>query len=419
MVTSSNSSNWWPVVYVRLIDDPNNAKCTHHSIQDDILRSAAALVTGDIVREINEAGVFSLQADEKKDLTKEEELSLARYVKDDQTKERFIKFTACSDLTALNLCDTILNTIRENAVSIAQCVAQCYGGAFVMCGHLSGVQQRIKVHSHRVIYTHCFAHSLNLVVMEVVGAIWKVGDMLAVLQRKHNFLSTTVVHARFVAAQKTICHARANLELQFQVSSCFIVHLCKMKFIVSWCKVKPRRRYLKHCIQTMRTFLDSLVPPNVDPIWDEILEEAQGSSLNVTFRLFFSVLFFEHVPTMQQTTLETIKVGWLPQKCFLPLRQKVADKLDKRFLNEENNVVYSGVVSLTPGLMRALVNLHSITKFCRHCGLIEEDSRPLLSEIYLLADIFFPLWKNQWFCITIHTIYVWQQLRLHSSESEY
>lgn len=192
-----------------------------------------------------------------------------------------------------------------------------------------------------------------------------------------------------------------------------------MKFIVSWCKVKPRRRYLKHCIQTMRTFLDSLVPPNVDPIWDEILEEAQGSSLNVTFRLFFSVLFFEHVPTMQQTTLETIKVGWLPQKCFLPLRQKVADKLDKRFLNEENNVVYSGVVSLTPGLMRALVNLHSITKFCRHCGLIEEDSRPLLSEIYLLADIFFPLWKNQWFCITIHTIYVWQQLRLHSSESEY
>ena len=65
-----------PVVHVRLIDDPNNAKCTHHSIQDDILRSAAALVTGDIVCEINEAGVFSLQADGKKDLTKEEELSL-------------------------------------------------------------------------------------------------------------------------------------------------------------------------------------------------------------------------------------------------------------------------------------------------------------------------------------------------------
>ena len=92
-------------------------------------------------------------------------------MKDDQTKDRFIKFTAYIDLTALNLCDTILNTLHDNAGSIAQCIAQCYGGAFVMCGHLSGVQQRIKVHSHRAIYTHCFAHRLNLVVMEVVGAI--------------------------------------------------------------------------------------------------------------------------------------------------------------------------------------------------------------------------------------------------------
>ena len=97
-----------------------------------VLRSAAALVTEGIVCEINEAGVFSLQADETKDLAKVEQLLLyLRYVKDGQIKDRFIKFTACSDLTALSLCDTILNTLRDNAVSIDQKCCTCYDDAAV------------------------------------------------------------------------------------------------------------------------------------------------------------------------------------------------------------------------------------------------------------------------------------------------
>ena len=117
--------------------------------------------------------------------------------------------------------------------------------------------------------------------VDVAGAIGRVGDMFAVLQRMHNFLSTTVVHARFVAGQKTIyndsrvweipslsdtrwiCRHDAVLSvtrtflaigttidhfadeggdrgnnaraLQFQVNSCFIVQLCIMKFILKIC----------------------------------------------------------------------------------------------------------------------------------------------------------------------------------------
>ena len=51
-------SEYNAVVHVRLTDGPNNTKYTHHSIQDDILPSAAALVTEDIVREINERASF-------------------------------------------------------------------------------------------------------------------------------------------------------------------------------------------------------------------------------------------------------------------------------------------------------------------------------------------------------------------------
>ena len=60
--------------------------------------------------------------------------------------------------------------------------AQCYDGASVMSDHLSGVQQRIKEHCARAIYIHCFAHRLNLVVVDVAGAIGRLADMFAVLQ---------------------------------------------------------------------------------------------------------------------------------------------------------------------------------------------------------------------------------------------
>ena len=81
---------------------------------------------------------------------------------------------------------------------------------------------RIKEHSPRAIYIHCFADRLNLVVVDVAGAIGHVGGMFAVLQRMHNLLSTTVVHARFVAPQKTIYHDSRVWEISSLSDTCWV-----------------------------------------------------------------------------------------------------------------------------------------------------------------------------------------------------
>ena len=54
----------------------------------------------------------------------------------------------------------------------------------------------------------------------------------------------------------------------------FILKICNDASVLLQGKTETLPEALK-CIQTMRTFLDRPIPPNVDLIWDEIWEEAQ------------------------------------------------------------------------------------------------------------------------------------------------
>ena len=135
----------------------------------------------------------------------EGQLSLClRYIKNDEIKESFINFTACNEFSAAALCENILNTLRDEGVPLEGCIGQCYDGSSVMSGHLSGVQLRIREHCPSALYIHCFAHRLNLVVVDVAGAVGLVADMFGVLQKIHNFMYTSMVHIKFVEAQKNI-----------------------------------------------------------------------------------------------------------------------------------------------------------------------------------------------------------------------
>ena len=41
---------------------------------------------------------------------------------------------------------------------------QCYDGCSIMTGHRNGVVFQIKEEEKRALYTHCYAHSLNLAI---------------------------------------------------------------------------------------------------------------------------------------------------------------------------------------------------------------------------------------------------------------
>ena len=55
-------------------------------------------------------------------------------------------------------------------------VSQGYDGASVMSGACSGVQQRIKQVVPHAVYIHCYAHTLNLVLVDSVKMIPSASD---------------------------------------------------------------------------------------------------------------------------------------------------------------------------------------------------------------------------------------------------
>lgn len=91
-----------------------------------------------------------------------------RYAKGLDVHERFLGFLEVSEgHDASFLANTILNFLHKSNLSNSNIIAQSHDGANVMSGHLGGVQAKIKVKHPTAIYTHCMAHRLNLVIVEM------------------------------------------------------------------------------------------------------------------------------------------------------------------------------------------------------------------------------------------------------------
>jgi len=91
-------------------------------------------------------------------------------VVDLQVYERFIGFVnVSSGQDANNIIAAITDFFKTQTIdiSILKIIAQSYDGASVMNGRLNGVQVKIKELYPSAIYTHCMAHRLNLVVVDM------------------------------------------------------------------------------------------------------------------------------------------------------------------------------------------------------------------------------------------------------------
>ena len=140
---------------------PNNAKYTSKVVQNDLLKAAGDVVIKQITDEIKDAEGFAVIADEARDVSKKEQLSLClRYVnKNLEVNERFVGFSDLCDLDAKALAEKIVVRLQVLGLDVKQCIAQCYDGASVMSGQVSGVQQRLReIVGNGCVYIHCHAH---------------------------------------------------------------------------------------------------------------------------------------------------------------------------------------------------------------------------------------------------------------------
>ena len=161
------------VVEERLQCGPRNAIYTSPEVQNTLLNILANMVRRTICSGVRDAGVFSLLADETKDCSKQEQLAIVlRYVDSKAVlHEHFITYVQATSLTAESLVKYILDTLRDFHLDSKCIISQGYDGASVMSGKLSGVQQRLREIAPQAIYIHCYAHTLNLVLVDCVKMI--------------------------------------------------------------------------------------------------------------------------------------------------------------------------------------------------------------------------------------------------------
>ena len=137
-----------PVIADRVKDGPKNEKYTSSAIQNEIIQTLASMVKEEIAESGKSSRYFFIQADEAKDVSKTEQLSLVVrffYETSCSIQECFISFTPMIMLDAASITDTILRSLEMLGLDYqSSLVGLRFDGASVMSGKLSGVQKRMR-----------------------------------------------------------------------------------------------------------------------------------------------------------------------------------------------------------------------------------------------------------------------------------
>ena len=105
-----------------------------------------------------------------------------------------------TNVDAKSLCDAILSTLASLGLNCI-IVAQCYDGASVMSGDVSGVQARLREFHKSALYVHCYAHRLNLVIVDAAHHVQSAGEFFSVIEMLYVFLTRQKVHEVLIRRQ--------------------------------------------------------------------------------------------------------------------------------------------------------------------------------------------------------------------------
>ena len=159
----------------------------------------------EITDRVKEAGVYSIIADETPDTSKKEQLSLVvRYVNKGVVEERLLAVKTVNETDAVTLLKTVTEELEECGISISMLRGQCYDGASNVSGIHAGLQALMRNLSPTALYTHCYAHVLNLVIVDSMTNNRVARDFFGTLQNLYVFIETcTKRHALFCKFQET------------------------------------------------------------------------------------------------------------------------------------------------------------------------------------------------------------------------
>ncbi|XP_060854883.1 zinc finger MYM-type protein 1-like [Metopolophium dirhodum] len=165
--------------------------------QNQIISSVAKCIKTSINSEIKTSKYFSVSIDTTFDYSRREQLAfIIRYVSFEGPspviKERLLSLKESPQAKGSQLFSLFQDICLENNLKWkTMLVGQSYDGANNMRGQYQGLQAFIKGINPAAIYTWCYAHRLNLIVVQVTSSSPDSVNLFGNLEELYNFISSS------------------------------------------------------------------------------------------------------------------------------------------------------------------------------------------------------------------------------------
>lgn len=108
--------------------------------------------------------------DETTDVSNKEQLTVVmRWIDENfDVFEEFLGMYSLQSTSAQSIVSAITDTLVRFQISMTKIRGQCYDGCSVMAGARGGVAAKIQQIEPRAVFTHCYGHTLNLDVSDII-----------------------------------------------------------------------------------------------------------------------------------------------------------------------------------------------------------------------------------------------------------
>ncbi|XP_046857691.1 52 kDa repressor of the inhibitor of the protein kinase-like [Xenia sp. Carnegie-2017] len=135
--------------------------------QNKLIKCCGEVITDKIISDLKASRFYSVIADEARDISNTEQMSLVlRFIDQNMDiREEFVGFLPCKwGLKGEQLAKVVLDALGNLGLSIADCRGQGYDGAGAVAGHINGMAAHLRRLNDKALFTHCYSHRLNLAI---------------------------------------------------------------------------------------------------------------------------------------------------------------------------------------------------------------------------------------------------------------
>lgn len=154
-----------------------------------IILAIAQLISQTVSREVQAAGMFSLQIDTTQDISCKDQCSIiVRYVSSESIFERLLAVVECESSTGKDMLTLVGSILKLHNIDITRCIGNSTDGAANMQGQYNGFTAWLSKESPGQVHVWCHAHILNLVLGDTTKAVIQSASLFSLMNDVAVFL---------------------------------------------------------------------------------------------------------------------------------------------------------------------------------------------------------------------------------------